>query len=877
MANSLDTSDACLQTTAESAAHAFECQDDLTALRRSEVLFESLYETSGDAIMVWRADRTLLMANPAAVALFGCKDESELASVLPQGVSPEYQPDGTRSVEKARQLTDAALRGESQSFEWKYLLRDDRPLDATVLMTRVDFEGESYLQVIVHDVTKEKQTADLLRASERSYRLLVQSVGAGITLMDADYTIVSINDAQCRMFHKRPEDFHGKKCYREFEKRNAPCSHCPGTRAMATGQRASVETRGIRDDGTSFVARVSACPVFDQYDKVTGFIELVEDVTEYRKAQDALARQNKRTSEYAAQLAETNERLENEIDERRRLETALRENQRKLKAVLDQTYEYIGVLSLDGVVTEANRAALTLAGVEEPSVLGEPFWATPWWRHSPELQQELRQWIAEAARGNFVRKEVTHLDAQGEIRDVDLSLTPVRDEAGGIAFLIVEGRDMTDRKRMENDLRKAKGDAEAATQAKSDFLANMSHEIRTPMTAILGYADLLAEESIGRTAREYVEVIKRNSEHLVGVVNDILNLSKIEGGKVQVEPTRCSPIQLVAEVMSLMRVRGDAKHVKLQADLTNTLPETILTDPLRLRQILVNLVGNAIKFTDKGSVRLVARLASQGDHPLLCFDVVDTGIGIGEECVAKLFSPFAQVDGSSTRKFGGTGLGLYISKRLAEALGGEITVTSTLGKGSVFSLTVDPGPLDGIRTTRDVQEALFDYLPTTTAAPQVKPQLRGRILLAEDGEDNQRLISFVLTRAGAEVVTVENGQLAVDEALKAQSEGRPFDVILMDMQMPVLDGYAATGQLRSQGYSGAIIALTAHAMAEDRQRCVDAGCDDYVSKPIDRPKLVSVVAHWESLAREAIDTGMPAAADSNGHADGCPRSAEQTD
>jgi CheY-like chemotaxis protein/HPt (histidine-containing phosphotransfer) domain-containing protein len=260
-------------------------------------------------------------------------------------------------------------------------------------------------------------------------------------------------------------------------------------------------------------------------------------------------------------------------------------------------------------------------------------------------------------------------------------------------------------------------------------------------------------------------------------------------------------------------------------------------------------VGNAIKFTDHGGVRIAARLVGDGDLPRLCFDVTDTGIGMNEEQAAKLFQPFTQVDNSSARKFGGTGLGLCISKRLAEALGGDIEVRSESGKGSTFSVTIDPGPLGGIRMIQNAQEALLVRPPSTTTATQDKIELHGRVLLAEDGPDNQRLISFLLKKAGANVTLAENGQLAYDEALAAREAGQPFDVILMDMQMPVMDGYTATRELREMGYTGSIIALTAHAMAGDRQKCLDAGCDDFATKPIDRQKLLATVAHWTTRRR----------------------------
>jgi Amt family ammonium transporter len=384
----------------------------------------------------------------------------------------------------------------------------------------------------------------------------------------------------------------------------------------------------------------------------------------------------------------------------------------------------------------------------------------------------------------------------------------------------------------------------------------MSHEIRTPMTAILGYADLLlSEEGIDEVRddqRLAIEIIKRNGEHLLRVINDILDLSKVEAGKMEIQQIRCSPFKLVAEVVSLMRVRAETKRLRLETDFVGPLPETVLTDPLRLRQVLVNLVGNAIKFTERGEVRIAVRLADASGHPRLRFNVTDTGIGMNEEQLGKIFQPFTQVDGSASRTRGGTGLGLCISKRLTEAMGDAIEARSTAGKGSTFSVTIDPGPLDRIRMIENAQEASPDRSATTTAATPKEIELHGRVLLAEDGPDNQRLIAFLLKKAGAQVTLAENGQVAYDEALAARARGEPFDVILMDMQMPVMDGYEATRQLRAQGYAGPIIALTAHAMAEDRQKCLDAGCDNYATKPIDRQKLLSTVACW-TAGRQTID------------------------
>ena len=408
--------------------------------------------------------------------------------------------------------------------------------------------------------------------------------------------------------------------------------------------------------------------------------------------------------------------------------------------------------------------------------------------------------------------------------------------------------------KLNDDLQRAAAQAESSNQIKSEFLANMSHEIRTPMTAILGYAELLqSDRDLRMTAEqrsEAIRTIQRNGQHLLQVINDILNISKIEAGKMEIERIRCSPVQALAEVQSLMRIRADDKRLRLSVEFAGPIPETIETDPVRLKQILVNLVGNAIKFTETGSVRLITRLAAglstdtaqtACSEAFLQFDIVDTGIGMSADETSRLFQPFVQVDSSTTRKFGGTGLGLTISKRLAEMLGGALTVVSRPGSGSTFTLTIAAGSLEGVPLLSNPGETVAVRPDSAPIEGCDSGPLSCRILLAEDGVDNQRLINFVLKKAGADVTVVENGQLAVEAALAAKAEGRQFGAILMDMQMPVMDGYTAVSRLRRNGYTGPIIALTAHAMANDRQKCLDVGCDEYVSKPIDRQILLQTI------------------------------------
>jgi PAS domain S-box-containing protein len=393
--------------------------------------------------------------------------------------------------------------------------------------------------------------------------------------------------------------------------------------------------------------------------------------------------------------------------------------------------------------------------------------------------------------------------------------------------------------------------AETANAAKSEFLANMSHEIRTPMTAILGFTELVENNIECCTTcpkhqtcntrvqnKQNIQIVQRNGEHLLGLINDILDLSKIEASKMNVERVECHPIGIVEEVLSLMRVRAIGKGLTLEASYELPLPERIWSDPTRVRQVLVNLIGNAIKFTSEGRVEVTVRHrpAAEGQAQLE-LEVRDTGIGMTAEQIAGLFRPFAQADESTTRRFGGTGLGLAISRKLAQAMGGDVKVESRLGEGSVFTLVVAAQAVDSSEVVNNLSEIPARTIGQPNDSSIQSSGVHGRVLLAEDGQDNQTLISTILHKAGAEVDIVVNGCQAVEAVESAQRARRPYDIILMDMQMPEMDGYQAASKLRRMGIHTPIVALTAHAMASDRQKCLDSGCSEYVAKPIQRQAL----------------------------------------
>jgi PAS domain S-box-containing protein len=676
-----------------------------------------------------------------------------------------------------------------------------------------------------------------LERSREQYRLLVENIDQGITLIDRNFNIVTINASQARLFGRPREQFIGKKCFREFEKRDTPCAHCPGARAMVTGRPSITETAGVRDDGTHIPVLLHAFPLVEPSGRVAGFIELAEDISQRRQA-----------------------------------EKALRDSEALLRNIFSAIPDLLTVQDRDYRVVLSNWHG-------HESVPANVRRAKPHcyacYRHREKPCEECH--LTQVFETG-VAMAVDYFNERTQ-RTWEISAYPVFDEEGRVVLVTEYVRDITDRCNAQRELKEyalaleaanqnltqLSHAAQTATRAKSEFLANISHEIRTPLTAILGYADLLRDPSAQLDKHQAAATIKRNGEYLLAIINDLLDLSKIEAGKLEVEKIACSPCQILADLMSLMSVGADAKGLKLQMGCAGPVPETILSDPIRLRQIVINLLGNAIKFTEAGEVRVTVRvLTAPGMEPQLQVDVSDTGIGMTEEQLRRLFQPFAQADSSTTRRFGGTGLGLTISKRLAVMLGGDISVDSVPGKGSTFRMTIATGPLAGVRLIDHSQPAMVPQLPPTPGATIPSDC---RILLVEDGPDNQRLISFLLRKAGAEVTIAQNGQEAVDKVLAAppvqksagQALDRPFDLILMDIQMPVMDGYEAARRLRQGGFAGPIIALTAHAMPQDVRRCVEVGCNFHLSKPIDRNILIETIARFlappsSACEKNATDT-----------------------
>jgi PAS domain S-box-containing protein len=655
-----------------------------------------------------------------------------------------------------------------------------------------------------------------------------------------------------------PEQVAGKTAFDFFPRELAEQYQADYLNALQTG-KTIVNEIGQTVDGAGnqlWVSRIKI-PLRDGAGNIIGILGVARDITHAHRAETAL-----RESE--AQLRSVNETLEKRVAERSAAaeeraiaaafsERACRKQTAILRSVLASMGDAVVVTDEAGVAMHFNPAAKQLLGIDAgaggvPSIdryhLYLPDGVTP----VPQNDRPL----ARAMRGESFDEAEYLVRQEGGVADKAVSATgrPLLDEDGTVRGGVVVFHDVTDRNRVQAEFHRAKEAAEAANSAKSEFLANMSHEIRTPMTAIIGYADKMLEENQSLSDRQdSLQVIRRNGRHLLSLISDVLDISKIEAGQMTVEKVDLDLPRLVADVISMMMPRAVEKGLNFTVAFDGPIPSQVRSDPTRMKQVLVNLLSNAIKFTPGGQVALRGSCDAARSSMILHFKIADTGIGMTAEQVARLFRPFTQADESTTRRFGGTGLGLTISRRLAQMLGGDVVVESQEGIGSVFTASFDGGSPAGIEMLHDLTES---KLPAPTLDEGVRQwEIRGKILLAEDGRDNQRLIESHLRDAGAEVTIAENGRIALELA-----NSQSFDLILMDMQMPELDGYSAATELRRTGSTVPIVALTAHAMAEDRARAMASGCTDYLTKPIDKQLLLRTICqHLKSTGHQC---GMPA-------------------
>jgi PAS domain S-box-containing protein len=659
-----------------------------------------------------------------------------------------------------------------------------------------------------------------LAHTEELFRLLVASIkDYAIFLLDPDGRVSSWNLGAERITGYSQDEVLGKH-FANFYPNEANERRQP-EHALELALREGTyryEGPGVRKDGSEYWSCVTITPLYSDQGEHLGFTDITQD-----------------------------------FSERRAKEREIRESEERIRLLVDSVKDYaIFILDPNGTIVSWNSGAQRIKGYTEEEIIGKHFSIF----YPEELiriahpQKELEL----AIQFGRYEEEGVRKRKDGSEFHANVVITPLYDSDHTLRGFAKVTRDITERKLAEDSLRKAyeelelrvvrrttelqqaKEAAEAANMAKSTFLANMSHEIRTPLGAVIGFAEMLSNsDQSEEERRECHEAIVRNGKLLVSIIDDILDLSKIEAGHLKIEKSEMALSDLVGQIATIANFQAQEKGLEFTIESEGEIPLSISTDPIRIKQILLNVVGNAIKFTEHGSVKMVVKQVKVKERAKLLFVVTDTGPGISSENSKKLFSPFSQGDTSLTRKFGGTGLGLVLSRRLARALGGNVELTwSAPGKGSTFTVSI------GLPSQRKL---LFSNKPGDSYTEIQQPPLSSdidlngvKILLVDDVNDNRTLIKRYLQSFGADVQCAFNGREGLERSLQED-----FDIVLMDLSMPVMDGYEATLELRKKGFKKPIIALSAHAMNEEKQRSAKSGFDGHLTKPIDRTHLVKSV------------------------------------
>lgn len=938
----------------------------VAALEESEARFQQIVEHLQDVLWMTNADGSeIVYVSPAYESIWGRSRDTLYDN--PQDWVNGLHPDDRERVAEAF-YQRAASCGYDETF--RVVLTDGfvRWIRSTGSPIRND-EGDVYrIAGVARDITERKafvlhleEINQQLRAKAAFQRAVLNSVDYTVIITNRDGVIISFNKVAEHMFGYMADEIVGKytpeilhdrdeiAAYARELTEELGCAVEPGPRTFIAkvlqGETVEREWTGIRKDGSRFPMLVSITTILDDHGEITGFLGVSQDITE-RKA----------------------------------IETELRSREQFARRVLDSLLCFAAVTDTDGILLECNKAALIATGLQPEDMIGTRLENLYSFSYDPNVKGQIRDAVRKAAAGQVSRLDVTGPVADGKVITVDFQIVPLRNEEGNITHLIPSAIDVTDRIRYEQQLRKAKEESEQANIAKSQFFAAMSHELRTPLNGVIGMTELLRNTTLDDRQRQFVSACYQSASSLMDLINDILDFSKIEAGKLRLDLHDFDLEKLVTDTVEGLAWRASDKSIEILCHIDQTSRYIVKGDSTRLRQIVVNLLGNAIKFTETGEIQVhTETVAKTNDQITVRFAISDTGIGIPPDKLDRLFQSFSQVDASTTRNYGGTGLGLVISQSLVELMGGTIGVESDEGVGSTFWFEVpfavisesahNPSstcPLAGRRllivddnetnrlilnqysaewgtigvSAASVDEALsavdeaeangtpFDVVltdynmprrngldlahalkhhsqlivllmgstdlqlepnqlwehgiaaslhkpvrrqdlyeaiccllcnarekpaPVDTSAAIQTSSLAGHILVAEDNRINQMYIIELLSQLGCTSDTVANGREAVDAVQQAN-----YNLALMDCQMPEMDGFEATRRIRQlesermlDGHLP-IVALTANAVKGDRERCLDAGMDDYLAKPVEKQQIISVLDRFLSNSQQRL-------------------------
>ena len=758
--------------------------------------FEQIIDATQAGTWKWNLKTGSLILNPRWAEMIGYT----LSELTPTSTETWECLSHPSDLQAAQEQLQKHFRGESEYYEANFRMQHKKGhwvwVHARGKVTNWEADGSPLWMFGTHmDITERMQASLALQASQAKYQRLIDSVGEKFIIyshrgLSGEMTYVS--DGVKNVFGISREDVLGKRWFEMGNWLPQDTEKAKKYIKMRMEGRADFmqfEMRFIHPSGNEHTLRVSSHPVRDAKGNIISIDGIAEDITEQKRSQER------------ARMAAT---------------------------VFAHSQESIIITNTDALIIDCNPAAgrLTGYGREElmgrnPRILSSGTHTAGFYRHLWQTLTSGRVW-----QGTF-----RNLRKNGTPYWIEASISPIKDQDGKITQYVAVSRDITRRKQQLEALRQAKREAQAANNAKSEFVANISHEIRTPMNAILGFTDLCLEGDLGPTQRKYLGNVKESAHAMLSLINEILDFSKIEAGKLAIESIPFNLQKELSLITSMTRQLIHTKQVQLQLVQPDGLDDSwLLGDPLRLKQVLTNLTSNAVKFTNHGKIQIAVReMARHDDRVRLEFVVCDTGIGMDVKKLENIFHPFSQADTSTTRKFGGTGLGLTISSQLVERMGGAIQVESELGIGSTFYFQL----CFPLLKEQDLPEEPADRLHRSFK------QLRNtRILLVEDNEINRDLATEVLTRNQLVVDAACNGQEALDRLQQSS-----YDLVLMDIQMPIMDGYEATWAIRNQLklVKLPVIALTASTSSVVREKCIRAGMDDYISKPIDIQELMEKI------------------------------------